>query len=137
MPSLPHGGSVANVQAIEKVGMSDTIWPFNRELFDGLLDSVSATFDEITHDEVAGTIESVVTMDADKCLLIRRTLRLFRSDLVHQFDKTGHLRVCRWDFRYCRELVVPDPFSETFGVVHRIRMTYINNIFNYVAPEES
>lgn len=119
--------------------MADAVGAGGREGVDGVADGEAAALDQVAHDEVAGAVEAVVAVDADKILLApaglrRRPRPLVHADLVHELDEGGHLRVRRRDLGHRGELVVLDPLSEALRVVHRVVVADVDYILDDMSP---
>jgi len=122
--------------------MSNPVRSCIRKSRDGLLDTVAAPFDQVAHDKVASSVEAVVAVDTNQIILApvrfrRISLLLILADLIDEVDEPRDFDVRRGYLRYRWKLVVFDGVAETFRVIHGVRMTYIDNIFDFGSPEIS
>jgi hypothetical protein len=124
------------------VRVSNPIRSGVRKSSDGLLDAVAASFDQITHDEVASSVEAVVAVDTNQIILApvrfrRISLLLILADLVDEVDEPRDFGVCRGYLRHRWKLMVFDRVAKAFRVIHGISVTYVDDIFDFGTPGTS
>lgn len=124
---------ISHKQAVQKVDVPYTVRTCNRKRLYSLLNAKPAPLYHVAYQEVASSIEAIMTMYADVVIpcLQRVGLQPGLLFIAHPIDEryeTLHFLVSRGDLRDCWELVVANLPAKGMGIIDRIVMTYIDDI---------